>query len=598
MSSDNLPSHRDQAEPGGGMADSDDRSSRPDDAAQVEAAQVEAAVAWPDRDIFSLLFNSNPFYFISALLVLVGVRLGYGEVPVGSLNCWGMLGVLAGYTMLMAAAGVLVIRVGKVWDDARSIIVTLVLLFVAMSVSFDELLIIAPAEALELTLAGWLFALAISETVLLLASIRFPVCYRVPYHLAIALLFWFPYFSSPELTEFTEDQTQWRLLAFPWMTAAIALTLLPAIWQGDRSVAGNTTPWKWPVFPWSLFGFLGVVCVLRTYVLTFSFGPSDSFETSFGAIHLFPMAIATSILLLEAGHKHRRVAPTVLAMMLPVVATAGLYLDGWGRPSALIAIEQFRIHICEPKTAAFAIAGLFYGLALIRRVPGADFGLIAAVFGLMQNLQIGLPIGESAVPAVAFIVGGAGYFAVGAYTRSATRMVIGTGVFAAMWITSPLVSPLSELRVAMAFHTALLGLMLTGPLRGGQVGRWIVNGVLVLFVAASAAAFFGYEAGVMTPHWTLSYIGSMACVSTLYGRLLSDRRFHYAARVIACLFIVRVSIIGVKLLVDQIGLRATASIAAGIASFIVAGVISTVKSRQTQPSVTDDEAGYSVAAAD
>lgn len=69
-------------------------------------------------DLLSLLYNSNPFYFLSALLVLLGVRFAYGDVPVGSLNCWSMLGVLAGYTSLMALAGVIVIRIGKVWDDA------------------------------------------------------------------------------------------------------------------------------------------------------------------------------------------------------------------------------------------------------------------------------------------------------------------------------------------------------------------------------------------------------------------------------------------------------------------------------------------------
>lgn len=64
------------------------------------------------------LYNHNPFYVISVLLMLYAVRSAYGELEVGTINTGLMMGVLAGYTSLLAAIAVLIIRKGKVWEDA------------------------------------------------------------------------------------------------------------------------------------------------------------------------------------------------------------------------------------------------------------------------------------------------------------------------------------------------------------------------------------------------------------------------------------------------------------------------------------------------
>ena len=68
------------------------------------------------------LWTHNPFYVISSLLMLYGVRASYRGIEIGEIDCWLMMGVLAAYTLLLAIVGVLIIRWGKVWDDARSIL--------------------------------------------------------------------------------------------------------------------------------------------------------------------------------------------------------------------------------------------------------------------------------------------------------------------------------------------------------------------------------------------------------------------------------------------------------------------------------------------
>ena len=77
--------------------------------------------------IARFLWNHNPFYVISALLMLYSVRKSYGELDIGTINVWAMMGVLSAYTIVLAMIGVLIVRWGKVWDDARSILLVLLL---------------------------------------------------------------------------------------------------------------------------------------------------------------------------------------------------------------------------------------------------------------------------------------------------------------------------------------------------------------------------------------------------------------------------------------------------------------------------------------
>ena len=72
-----------------------------------------------------LVYNNNPFYLISAGLVLYSLHIAF---PAGdpAAYSWTLLGVLAGYTALVVATAIAVVRLGRVWDDARTVILTVV----------------------------------------------------------------------------------------------------------------------------------------------------------------------------------------------------------------------------------------------------------------------------------------------------------------------------------------------------------------------------------------------------------------------------------------------------------------------------------------
>ena len=88
------------------------------------------------RYVARLLYNHNPFYVVSTVLVLYGLYVSFlGDAQ--AFQTRAMIGGLMGFTLLLALMAWLIVRLGNVWDDARTILLLVVLLFVAISVACD-----------------------------------------------------------------------------------------------------------------------------------------------------------------------------------------------------------------------------------------------------------------------------------------------------------------------------------------------------------------------------------------------------------------------------------------------------------------------------
>ncbi len=293
--------------------------------------------------IVKYVYTHNPFYAISAVLMLYAIRTAYERLGIEAGNCWLMTGALAGYTLLLAVIGVWIVRWGRVWEDARSILLLLLLLFLAVSISADDLFVKAETSSTATTLlaCGFLFAATVSEGVLWGARVRLGLRYRIPYHLMLALFFVAPWFYSPGVHPQFELWLDWLLLLFPVVAAVLFLSLLPAVRGGARYVAANGTPWPWPWFPGTAFAVIAGVVGLRSYALTMTFGldgdiwrklPSGRaivFDTVWGTYFLVPLGFAIAILLLEVAFvaANRRVAQQVVAGAGMLLALALPWID-------------------------------------------------------------------------------------------------------------------------------------------------------------------------------------------------------------------------------------------------------------------------------
>src|SRR5579884_2142851 len=123
------------------------------------ASRPPAAPAPPAKapSLIRLVCTSNPFYALSAALFLAGLWLSFGA-QAGEVETWALMSGLAGYTLLLAVTACLLVRFGNVWDDVRTVLLLVVLMFLATSVTFDDALVRRPGVGVICFLTG--FALA------------------------------------------------------------------------------------------------------------------------------------------------------------------------------------------------------------------------------------------------------------------------------------------------------------------------------------------------------------------------------------------------------------------------------------------------------
>ena len=103
--------------------------------------RTEGTVVRNDRartNFSRFLYTQNPFYLLSCGLILFGVQYCFKErgretlaqigIELASGFDFGFASIaLACYAILMTFTAIVIIRFGKVWDDARSILVVVVL---------------------------------------------------------------------------------------------------------------------------------------------------------------------------------------------------------------------------------------------------------------------------------------------------------------------------------------------------------------------------------------------------------------------------------------------------------------------------------------
>jgi hypothetical protein len=208
--------------------------------------------------LIRLLYTHNPFYLISACLFVYGLKLlfrtGNAAVlfqrgTVEYMSPTGLMGSLVAVTLLMAATAVLIVRLGKVWEDARSLVLIVLLMLLAISVSLDELLSMASEQEkglLEIggmVLSGAAIAVGMVELLIRGLQVRLSWLWRGPLYLLLTLFFGWPLLLLPEIMPFDTAQVRSLIAAFPTVAALISLLLLPGIRQGSASVRDNGTPW-------------------------------------------------------------------------------------------------------------------------------------------------------------------------------------------------------------------------------------------------------------------------------------------------------------------------------------------------------------------
>lgn len=483
------------------------------------------------------LYTQNPFYLLSVAFVLHSTRLWYRQAA-GPFDPWPLMGIICGYIVVVAATGFVLVRFGKVWDDARSILLILLLLFVELSTTFDGVLVSQPATGRTLLAIGLALAVVVSEGVLIGLRIRLPALYRIPYHLFLVLLFLYPLAIVTGLGDDTSAAV-WRVYLFSPVAAAVMLTLLPAVRRGAQYVAHSGTPWRWPLFPWALFVFLMICAGLRAWALAMSFdtvlmqkfGDAMRMDSAFGLYFLVPMLLAVALLLLEAGIVGGNRSLQNIALALPFVCLWLSATPAGGSAPYANFLYRFTLRIGSPLWLAAWAALAFIVYARLRQVRSAGTLfwvalLVASCVSPTTTDMTSVVIPEAWALWFATVVQGF----VGLRRRQSWRVFAATiCVLGAVRSDFPAgIDPLY--RDVFLLHLAGMTVLLLAAMCADPFATFLRRaGVPMLVVAALCAASFSGTSAMVLPPWLAPLYGACVVASTFtYAYVAGGPAYFFA----------------------------------------------------------------------
>ncbi|MCE9529340.1 MAG: hypothetical protein K8R36_25100 [Planctomycetales bacterium] len=335
--------------------------------------------------LLKFAYTQNPFYLVGTFLVLFGLQQCLGNGP--NLAASGLLvSLLALYTLLLAGMAVVIIRYGRVWDDARTILLVIVLQFFMLSASLDVVLLEAPLLGTCLLSAGLLFSIGLSEGLLRSLRIGLAAQYRGPYYAMLGLLFLHPIATAWVSYYALYSARTCAIYGFPTLAALALLTLLPAARTRGEDEPATGTPWRWPFYPWSLFVFLTLGFIIRSWWVTISFEAILGEDSCFRPFFLLPIALAWSALLLEMGKARDSLVTQGIGLVLPLL---GLFLGFPGEGSTKLEASLYSglaASIGSPPQLAVWSLLAFYAWAWLRKAAVAEvfvigLALLASVVG-------------------------------------------------------------------------------------------------------------------------------------------------------------------------------------------------------------------------
>lgn len=476
------------------------------------------------RQVSRWLYTQNPFYLLSAWLVFFGLRWSFG--PGTSLESSAALfaGLLS-YTLILALSSIVVVRFARVWDDARSMLLLVVLLFIGTSVALDETLVQRPDLGRIFYLAAWGAAAVCSEGVLYAIRLRLPGWYRFSYHAILALFFTYPVLLTPWVRNPADPALRWLLFGFT-PCAAIGFALLwPAVRRGGEYLRGNGSPWPWPLYPWSLFAILALCVAGRAYYLCYSLHFVGRGATIFGPYFLLPLAWCLSWLWLTGAARAERQGIAAMLLLAPIAWCA---LAVMHRSDALY--QSFLREVVETLhvTPLFLnlLAALAYFLYARRRhVIGAEIGLTATLAACSMVAPNSMTFGDVIHVQVWPWAAGAAWFAWSAWRQRSELRWLLCMAFLSMAIDRGWVIVAPDWHWTITYHVLLLAVLIVGGFAHAEFAQWLRrNAGPLLFLAAWPAL---WSADSPIRDWSAAaqvvYVVALAGAAMFYAWLLQLR---------------------------------------------------------------------------
>jgi len=401
------------------------------------------------------------------------------------------------------------IRVGKLWDDLRSLLILVVMMFLAMALCGDETIAADPRRGMVGCAGGFLFAAVVTEAVLRTIRLRLSGWYRGAFYLILALVFLYPIALVPVLSDPESPRVQWALFGFSALAGLVLIALVPAARGGAAFVAENGSPWRWPLYPWSLFVVMVAGLGVRCYSLCVSFHYVGGSRTIFGPYFLVPIGLAVSVVWLEIGIASRRRAVMVAAAGLPLLLACMAMI---GHRYEAIYMHFLDLFIGtlggSPAFLTLIAAILILAYAAARRVPLAwelmAVGLAALAVVGPKTITLFDTVSPRSLPLVAagLVVG-----SVAARHRHSWRAVLAAGLLVAGITRGQAEFWPHANQLAIVLHLSIGAMLVVSAVFNDRLAELLrVYGASLLLVLGVAVAV----------HWSWAQVAIPAALSAWY----------------------------------------------------------------------------------
>lgn len=486
------------------------------------------------KSILRFIYSTNPFYLISSMLVLYAQTTLFKTDDL-ALNTLIPVGIMAGYVVLLTATAVFIVKAGKVWNDARSIMMCILALLMVLSVSMDSQTLDSLGDGAGWLGGGLIFSLLILETLRRQLKIRLSGNFLSGIYLLLGLFFVYPLVISQLILRFPDDRTPGLIgiLLFPVIAALAILFWIPSAMRGREVANDNGTPWTAPRFPWVVAGFLIVCVFFRTYLLTLSFqdargvGGFGDLETGFGFYMLIPPLLASMILMLEYGKAARsRIAiewAVFCSLILILLGGVSCIIgnEASRRLSGLIFTQMF-----NPLTLGFGAAGVFFLYGYLRKLSHFDIGLNLLTFVSMTVAMAHLK-GVEWIPAVV------GLLIIGLLMIRHSTPLNQVFFIMALLFAGNGCLPSVAYKIPIFLHSCALAVMLVGYFnRDAGWGRFLRGAGALLWFGIFLVAMMILPSENLATGWKFFYLAFMAGSGIAYCLLCRGTFFV----VLSCLF--------------------------------------------------------------
>lgn len=501
---------------------------------QSDSPKSEREVGEAVRDLVKWLYTNNPFYVLSAWLVFFGLRSSFDTTGDTFQTTALMIGLTV-YTVLLAVSACFLVRIGKVWDDVRSMLVLVVLMLLAISVCFDDTLASNPSVGTFYCLTGLVFSVLVSEGLLFGMPLRLPAGFRVPYYLLLTLFFLYPIALSPLFYEPNAPKLQWGLFSFSTVAGLLLLTLLPAVRRGPEYVRDNGSPWPWPWYPWILFCTLALGVLGRAYYLCISLHFVGDGTNIFGTYFWVPFLLALNVLFLEIAIVSRRSVALRIALAAPVVTL----LAAIAGESTLLANLRFPERFAEtlggaPLFLTLIATTAFYALCTLRRVPHA----VDALSICLVLFSVCGP--ATANPGTAALTSPRGFpfvfiaviqFCMAIRQRNAVRSVLSVACVLVAATISYQETHFTAYGGLIPFHLLLAVVLLVGAVVRDKFGEFVqyIGAILIALAGVTSVVCGPRILGEVPPMLPEVYPLLAIATAVAYGYFVRNRSYYLSA---------------------------------------------------------------------